>query len=74
MLPPGARNSTEKVKVIASTERIDAFDEAIKDAVFKEYDGKNSAMIMDVHKALGMQDPATWAEATAVYEIREIRK
>lgn len=71
MLPPGAKAATERVKVIASTERIEAFDEAIRDAVFKEYDGKNPAMIMDVHRALGMQDPATWAEATAVYEIRK---
>jgi len=71
MLPPGAKAATERVKVIASTERIEAFDEAIKDAMFKEYDGKNSAMIMDVHKALGMQDPATWAEAAVVYEIRK---
>lgn len=70
-LPPGAKSSTERVKVIASTERIEAFDDAIKEAVFREYDGKNSAMIMDVHKALGMQDPATWAEDTAVYEIRK---
>ncbi len=71
MLPPGAKAATERVKVIASTERIEAFDEAIKETAFREYDGKNSAMIMDVHKALGMQDPATWAEATAVYEIRK---
>lgn len=71
MLPQGFTKAIEKVKVIATTKRIEFFDKEIKEAIFSEFDGKSNTLIVNIFQALGMQEPSTWTEATAVYEIRK---
>jgi len=70
-LLPGSRKAIERVKVIAVTERIEFFEKAIKEAVFKEFDGRSNTLIVNLFQALADLDPSSWAEATAVYEIRK---
>ena len=71
-LLPGSRKAIERVKVIAVTERIEFFEKGIKEAVFKEFDGRSDTLIVNLfQQALAGIDPSAWAEATALHEIRK---
>lgn len=70
-LPAGATRATERIKVIATKKRIEFFDKEIKEAVFKEFDGKSSTLGVNIYQALALQEPSQWTEATAVHEIRK---
>ncbi|MEK6651415.1 MAG: DUF4384 domain-containing protein [Nitrospirota bacterium] len=70
-LPAGATRATERVKVIATKKRIEFFDKEIKEAIFKEFDGRSDTLIVNIYQALALQEPAEWTEAVAVYEIRK---
>lgn len=71
MLPDGLTRAAERVKVIATTERIEFFDKEIKEAIFQEFAGKSDTLIINIFQILAQQDPSTWTEATAIYEIRK---
>jgi len=60
----------EKIKLIATTKKIDLTKGTIREGVFQMYPGKDSALVTDLLKELARLDESEWAEATIPYEIR----
>jgi hypothetical protein len=69
--PQGLNKGMEKIKLIATTKKIDLTKGAIHEGVFQVYPGKDSAMVTDLLKELARLDESEWAEATIPYEIRK---
>ncbi len=69
-LLPGVKKSNEKIKVIATRNPMALLKGHVAEAVFKEYDPSQTALLLDLMRVLATFDPADWAEATAEYEVR----
>ncbi len=70
--PTGSKKGIEKIKLIATTKKIDLTKGTIREGVFQVYIGKDSALVTDLLKALARLDESEWArEATVPYEIRK---
>ncbi|WP_447975033.1 DUF4384 domain-containing protein [Nitrospira sp. Kam-Ns4a] len=70
-LLPGAKRTVEKIKVIATRQPISLLKGQVSEAVFKEYEPSQTALLLDLRRALALLDPADWAEATVEYEVRK---
>lgn len=70
-LLPGAQKSVEKIKAIVTRKPVALLKGQVAEAVFKEYEPSQTALLLDLMRALAALDPADWAEATAVYEVRK---
>jgi Domain of unknown function (DUF4384)/LPP20 lipoprotein len=68
--PQGLRKGMEKIKLIATTKKIDLTKGTIHEGVFQVYSGKDSALVTDLLRELARLDESEWAEATIPYEIR----
>ena len=68
--PQGSRKGMEKIKLIATTKKIDLTKGTIREGVFQMYPGKDSALVTDLLKELARLDESEWAEATIPYEIK----
>lgn len=75
---PGKKQSVEKIKVIVTRQPVALLKGKVAEGiypvsggVFKEFKPTETALLTDLLRALAMMDPADWAEATAVYEVRK---
>lgn len=69
-LLPGTRTAAEKIKVIVTRRPVALLKGQAAEAVFQEYEPSQTALLVDLMRALAALDPADWAEATAEYSIR----
>jgi hypothetical protein len=70
-LMPNTKQSTEKIKVIATRQPVALLKGQVSEAVFKEYNPRDTALLLDLMRALAALDPADWAETTVTYEVRK---
>jgi len=75
---PGKKQSVEKIKVIVTRQPVALLKGKVAEGiypvaggVFKEFKPTETALLTDLLRVLAMLDPADWAEATAVYEVRK---
>lgn len=61
----------ERIKVIATTKKIDLIKGKFPEGIFRVYSGRDTRLITELLKELAMLDERDWAEATVVYEVRE---
>ena len=69
--PAGANKALEKIKLIATTRKIDLLKGKIREGVYQVYPGKDSALVIDLLKELSVLDESEWAETTVPYEVRK---
>lgn len=69
--PQGSKKELEKIKLIATTKKIDLTKGTIREGVFQVYIGKDSALVTDLLKELARLDESEWAEVTVPCEIRK---
>lgn len=67
--PAGARKALEKIKLIATTTKIDLIQGKIREGTFATYPGKDTALVTDLLKELSVLDESEWAEITVPYEV-----
>lgn len=60
----------EKVKVIATRKKEDIISLGFREGMVEVYDANSTGMISDLVKRLNQLEPADWAEAAAVYQIK----
>jgi uncharacterized protein DUF4384 len=70
-LPAGARKALEKIKLIATTKRVDLTHGRVPEGLFQVYQGKDMALVTDLLKTLSLLDESEWAEITLPYEVRK---
>jgi len=70
-LLPGSTRSSETIKVIVTRQPVALLKGRVAEGVFMEYKPSETALLIDLMRALGAMDPADWAEATLVYEVRK---
>ena len=70
-LLPNVTRSVEKIKVIATRQPIALLKGQVSESIFKEYNSKQTALFIDLMRALAALDPADWTETTAPYEVRK---
>jgi hypothetical protein len=68
--PEGARKALEKIKLIATTRRVDLTQGRVPEGLFQVYQGKGVALVTDLLKTLSLLDESEWAEITLPYEVR----
>ncbi len=68
--PAGANKALEKIKLIATTRKLDLLKGKIREGVYQIYPGKDSALVTDLLKELSTLDESEWAEMTLPYEVR----
>jgi len=70
-LLPGTAKSFEKIKVVVTRQPVSLLKGRVAEGVFMEYKPSETALLIDLMRALGTMDPADWAEATLPYEVRK---
>jgi len=70
-LLPGTTKSSEKIKVVVTRQPVALLKGRVAEGVFMEYKPSETALLIDLMRALGAMDPADWAEATLPYEVRK---
>lgn len=69
--PAGAKKALEKIKLIATTKRIDLLRGKIREGVYQVYPGKDTALVTDLLRELSLLDESEWTETTVPYEVRK---
>jgi hypothetical protein len=67
--PAGAKKTLEKIKLIATTTKIDLIQGKIREGTFATYPGKDTTLVTDLLKELSVLDESEWAEMTVPYEV-----
>ena len=70
-LLPGSKKSSEKLKVVVTRQPVSLLKGQVAEGVFMEYKPSETALLIDLMRALGAMDPADWAEATLAYEVKK---
>ena len=70
-LLPGTTKSSEKLKVIVTRQPVPLLKGRVAEGVFMEYQPSETALLVELMRALGALDPAEWAEATLAYEVKK---
>jgi hypothetical protein len=70
-LLPGSTKSSEKLKVVVTRQPVSLLKGQVAEGVFMEYKPSETALLIDLMRALGAMDPADWAEATLAYEVKK---
>jgi hypothetical protein len=70
-LLPGATKSSEKLKVVVTRQPVSLLKGQVAEGVFMEYKPSETALLIDLMRALGAMDPADWAETTLAYEVKK---
>jgi len=68
-LLPGTTRSSEKLKVVVTRQPVSLLKGQVAEGVFMEYKPSETALLIDLMRALGTMDPADWAETTLAYEV-----
>jgi hypothetical protein len=66
-----SQTSIERIKVIATTQKIDLIKGKFPEGIFRVYSGRDMGLVTEFLKELAMLDERDWAEATVGYEVRE---
>ena len=70
-VPQTSQRGLDRIKVIATTKKIDLGRGRFPEGAFRVYPGKDSSLITDLLKELALLDESEWAEATVAYEVNE---
>lgn len=70
-LLPGTTKSSEKIKVVVTRQPVPLLKGKAAEGVFMEYKPSETALLVELMRALGALDPADWAETTVTYEVRK---
>jgi hypothetical protein len=70
-LLPGSTKSSEKLKVVVTRQPVSLLKGQVAEGVFMEYKPSETALLIDLMRALGAMDPADWAETTLAYEVKK---
>lgn len=70
-LLPGTTRSAEKIKVVVTRQPVALLKGRVAESVFMEYKPSETALLIDLMRALGALDPADWAETTLAYEVKK---
>lgn len=70
-LLPGTTKSSEKIKIVVTRQPVALLKGRVAESVFMEYKPAETALMVELMRALGALDPADWAEATLPYEVRK---
>lgn len=70
-LLPGTTRSSEKIKVVVTRQPVSLLKGRVAEGVFMEYKPAETALMVELMRALGALDPADWAEATLAYEVKK---
>ena len=70
-LLPGTTKSSEKLKVVVTRKPVSLLKGQVAEGVFMEYKPTETALLIDLMRALGAMDPADWAETTLAYEVKK---
>lgn len=69
--PADARKAVEKIKLIATTKKVDLVKGKIREGVYQVYAGKETTLVTDLLKELSLLEESEWAEMTVPYEVRK---
>ena len=70
-LLPGSAKSSETLKIVVTRQPVALLKGRVAEGVFMEYKPSETALLVELMRALGALDPADWAEATLPYEVRK---
>lgn len=70
-LLPGTTRSSEKLKVVVTRQPVALLKGQVAESVFREYKPSETALLLDLMRALGAMDPADWVETTLAYEVKK---
>lgn len=70
-LLPGTTRSAEKIKVVVTRQPVPLLKGRVAEGVFMEYKPSETALLVELMRALGALDPADWAETTLAYEVKK---
>ena len=70
-VPQTSQRGPDRIKVIATTKKIDLGKGKFPEGGFRVYPGKDSSLITDLLKELAVLDESEWAEATVAYEVKD---
>lgn len=70
MLPKGAKESVETVKVIALRRKIELFPHTTGASPFQSVDGKSTLLLTSILQKLAVLDPDAWCNDSVRYTIR----
>ena len=68
--PQTGKKAVERIKLIATTKKIDLGRGKLREGVFQVYPGKDTALVTDLLKELALLEESEWTEATIPYEVR----
>jgi len=68
--PQSGKKAVERIKLIATTKKIDLGRGKLREGVFQVYPGKDTALVTDLLKELALLEESEWTEATIPYEVR----
>lgn len=68
--PAGANKALEKIKLIATTKKIDLLRGKIREGLYQVFPGQDTALVTDLLKELSTLEESEWAETTVPYEVR----
>jgi hypothetical protein len=73
MFLPGfeGKSVEERIKIIATKKKEPLLSLGFQEGLFQVYDEKSTGMIGDLVRRLNAIDPADWAQAVAVYQLKK---
>jgi hypothetical protein len=69
--PQTGKKAVERIKLIATTKKIDLGRGKFHEGVFQVYPAKETGLVTDLLKELALLEESEWTEATIPYEIRK---
>lgn len=69
--PPGATQSRERIKVVATTRPLDLVREPTADGAFQIHAGRERTLVTDLLRALAQLSEEHWTETTLAFEVRK---
>ena len=68
--PQTGKKAVERIKLIATTKKIDLGNGRFQEGVFQVYPAKETGLVTDLLKELARLEESEWTEATIPYEVR----
>lgn len=68
--PNALKPGYDRIKIVATSKDVDLVKAKFKEGIFREYPGKDSALITDLLKELALLEESEWGEATIAYEVQ----
>ena len=71
ILPPGQPKAIEKLKVLATSKRLDLTHDQNQEGIFVVHPAEDQFLVTDLMRQLALLEDTTWSEMTIPYEIRQ---